>query len=210
MNPVPSPPGCIRRRRWARPAGANVDTLIAGPNGSSLVGIYTGPDGRQTMYQTFNENQYYLQSQLLRHGELDWLARNTFFGDQRNYFEMDIDDTFTPDDMWDTATHWIDYSDADAMRMSSSDVATAATWETNHNFRMDQLFNMGGSVVYQADNGGTIRCSLPSKTRAHQTVDRGTPRPASPTRTRSVGSAIPTTRLTWTWAARPRTTSRPN
>ncbi len=137
------------------PAGASVDTLIAGPNGSSLVGIYTGPDGRQTMYQTFNENQYYLQSQLLRHGELDWLARNTFFGDQRNYLEMDIDDTFTPDDVWDTATHSIDYSDADAMRMSSSDVATAATWETNHNFRMDQLFNMGGSVVYQADNGGT-------------------------------------------------------
>ena len=48
------------------------------------------------MFQTFNENQYYLQSELLRHGELDWLARNTYFGDQRNYLEMDIDDTFTP------------------------------------------------------------------------------------------------------------------
>jgi len=137
------------------PAGASVDTLISGPNGSSLVGIYTSPDGRQTMYQTFNENQYYLQSQLLRHGELDWLARNTYFGDQRNYLEMDIDDTFTPDDVWDTTTHSIDYSDADAMRMNAGDVATATTWEANHNFRMDQLFNMGGSVAYQADNGGT-------------------------------------------------------
>ena len=71
----------------ARPsiaAGANVNTLISGPNGSSMLGIYTCADGRQTMYQTFNENQYYLQSQLLRHGELDWLARNTYFGDQRN------------------------------------------------------------------------------------------------------------------------------
>ena len=139
----------------ALPAGASVDTLISGPNGSSLVGIYTSADGRQTMYQTFNENQYYLQSQLLRHGELDWLARNTYFGDQRNYLEMDIDDTFTPDDVWDTATHSIDYSDADAMRMNPSDVATATTWEANHNFRMDQLFNMGGSAAYQADNGGT-------------------------------------------------------
>jgi hypothetical protein len=135
--------------------GANVDTLISGPNGSSLVGIYTSPDGRQTMYQTFNENQYYLQSQLLRHGELDWLARNTYFGVQRNYLEMDVDDTFTPDDVWDTTTHSIDYSDADAMRMNASDVATATTWEANHNFRMDQLFNMGGSAAYQADNGGT-------------------------------------------------------
>jgi hypothetical protein len=139
----------------ALPAGASVDTLIAGPNGSSLVGIHTSPDGRQTMYQTFNENQYYLQSQLLRHGELDWLARNTYFGDQRNYLEMDIDDTFTPDDVWDTATHSIDYSDADAMRMNPADVGTATSWEASHNFRMDQLFNMGGSAAYETNNGGT-------------------------------------------------------
>jgi hypothetical protein len=144
---------------WAYEAtplpGASVDTLISGPNGSTLMGIYTAPDGRETMFQTFNESQYYLQSELLRHGELDWLARNTYFGDQRNYLEMDIDDTFTPDDVWDTATHSIDYSDADAMRMNPSDVATAATWEATHNFRLDQLFNMGGSAAYQADNGGT-------------------------------------------------------
>ena len=67
---------------WAYQAtplpGANVDTLISGPTGSSLFGIYTSADGRQTMFQTFNENQYYLQSELLRHGELDWLARNTY------------------------------------------------------------------------------------------------------------------------------------
>ena len=50
------------------------------------------------MFQTFNENQYYLQSQLLRHGELDWLARNTYFGDQRNYLETNIDDNFLSDD----------------------------------------------------------------------------------------------------------------
>jgi len=135
-------------------AGAPVDTLISGPNGSTLLGIYTSPDGRETMFQTFNESQYYLQSELLRHGELDWLARNTYFGDQRNYLEMDIDDTFTPDDVWDTATHSIDYDEADAMRMNPGDVATAASWETSHGLRMDQLFNMGGSAAYQADNGG--------------------------------------------------------
>ncbi|HUA44484.1 MAG TPA: hypothetical protein VMA77_04610 [Solirubrobacteraceae bacterium] len=144
---------------WAYEAqplpGASVDTLITGPNSSTLLGIYTAPDGRETMFQTFNESQYYLQSELLRHGELDWLARNTYFGDQRNYLEMDIDDTFTPDDVWDTATHSIDYDEADAMRMNPGDVATAASWEASHDFRMDQLFNMGGSAAYQADNGGT-------------------------------------------------------
>jgi hypothetical protein len=140
----------------ATPAsGQNVDTLISGPGGSSLLGIYTSPDGRETMYQTFNENQYYLQSELLRHGELAWLTRNTYFGDQRNYIEMDIDDTFTPDDAWDTATHQIDYNDADALRMQPGDVDYAAQWSAKNHFRMDQLFNGGGSVAYQADNGGT-------------------------------------------------------
>jgi hypothetical protein len=81
-------------------AGASVDTLISGPNNSSLLGIYTSADGRQTMYQTFDESQYYLQSELLRHGELDWLARNTYFGDQRNYLETDVDDNFLSDDSW--------------------------------------------------------------------------------------------------------------
>jgi len=144
---------------WAYEAtplpGANVDTLISGPNGSTLLGIYTSSDGRQTMFQTFNENQNYLQSQLLRHGELVWLARNTYFGDQRNYVEMDIDDTFTPDDAWDAMTTpgSLDYNEADDLRMNPGDVATAATWEANNNFRMDQLFNMGGTAAYQSANG---------------------------------------------------------
>ena len=115
------------------------------------MGIYTSADGRQTMFQTFNENQYYLQSELLRHGELDWLARNAYFGDQRNYLAMDIDDTFTPDDAWDTATHAIDYNDADALRMQTGDVDYAAQWSAENHFRMDQLFNGGGSVTFAAD-----------------------------------------------------------
>jgi hypothetical protein len=134
-------------------AGANVDTLVSGPNGSTLLGIYTSSDGRQTMFQTFNENQYYLQSQLLRHGELDWLLRNTYFGDQRNYLETNIDDNFLSDDVWSTATHSTDFNAADALREVPADVVTAAQWSQAHNFRMDMLFNGGGSV--QAANGGT-------------------------------------------------------
>jgi len=134
-------------------AGANVDALLSGPSGSTLLGIYTSSDGRQTMFQTFNENQYYLQSQLLRHGELDWLTRNTYFGDQRNYLEADIDDNFLSDDTWDTATHSTDFNPADALREVPQDVVTAAQWSKANSFRMDMLFNGGGSV--QAANGGT-------------------------------------------------------
>ena len=133
--------------------GAADTTLLSGPNGSSLLGIYTASDGRQTMYQTFNQNQYMLQSQLLRHGELDWLARNTYFGDQRNYLETHIDDNFLADSAWTitgTATaapHSTDFNPANGLRETTTDVQTAAAWARANKFRIDMLFNGGGSVA---------------------------------------------------------------
>ena len=51
----------------------------------------------------------------------------------------------------DTTTHAIDYTDADALRMGPADVDYAAKWSEENHFRMDQLFNGGGSVAYQAE-----------------------------------------------------------
>jgi hypothetical protein len=137
--------------------GGTVDTLISGPGASSMVGIFTTPDGRQTMYQTFNMGPGYLQSELLRHGELAWLTRGAYLGYQRNYLETNIDDNFLSDDTWDTTTHSTDYDPADALRESAADVANAANWETSNgydnSFRIDMLFNGGGSQEYSDDNG---------------------------------------------------------
>ncbi len=136
--------------------GASFQTLVTGPSSSALVGVYTRSNGTQEMVETFDQNQYQLQAELLRHGALNWVTRGVYFGDQRNYVEMDIDDTFTPDDSWDTTTHEINYDNADALRMQPVDVDYAAKWEKEHGgFRMEQLFNGGGSVEYQANNGGT-------------------------------------------------------
>ena len=138
-------------------AGPNDQTLISGNDGSSLLGIYTTADGRQTMYQTFNENSSYLQSELLRHGELNWLTRDTYFGDQRNYLETHIDDNFLSDDSY-TAGAGVgggatDYNPADALREQPADVTAAAAWSKANNFRIDMLYNGGGSSQYIADNG---------------------------------------------------------
>jgi hypothetical protein len=135
-------------------AGASFAPLVSGPGGSALAGVYTHANGVQEMVESFNQNQYQLQAELLRHGALNWVTRGVYFGDQRNYVEMDIDDTFTPDDAWDTATHTIDYSDADALRMQPADVDYAASWSATNGFRMEQLFNGGGSVEYQENHGG--------------------------------------------------------
>jgi hypothetical protein len=134
--------------------GGTVDTLVSGPGNSTMLGIYITPDGRQTMFQTFNMGPGYLQSELVRHGELAWLGRNTYFGDQRNYLETDIDDNFLSDDVWSTTTHSTDYNPADALREVPADVTTAANWSASTGVRIDMLFNGGGSQQYSEDNGG--------------------------------------------------------
>jgi hypothetical protein len=133
--------------------GASFKALVSGPASSALVGIYTHPSGVQEMVETFNENQYQTQSELLRHGAVDWVTRGVYFGDQRNYYEANIDDNFLSDDSWSAATHETDFNPADALREQPSDVETAAKWALQHQFRIDMLFNGGGSVQYQAEHG---------------------------------------------------------
>ncbi len=134
-------------------AGASFQTLVAGPNSSALVGVYTHPNGVQEMVETFNQNQYQLQAELLRHGALNWVTRGVYFGDQRNYYEANIDDNFLPDDSWSTTEHTTDYNPADALRETPTDVEYAANWSAQNKFRIDMLFNGGGSVQYQAEHG---------------------------------------------------------
>jgi len=132
---------------------ASFTTLLSGPGDSSLVGVFTHPDGREEMVQTFDGNQYQLHSQLLRHGELSWVTRGTYLGDQRNYLELHIDDVFLPDDSWDTAAHVTNFDPAAAIRMTPADVSKAVAWSQSNGLRLDMLFNGGGSDAYVDDHG---------------------------------------------------------
>ena len=104
-----------------------------------------------SLYFNYNSNQ--LQWLLLAPGLINWVTGGTQLGMYHNYVEMDIDDTFTPDDAWDPTTHEIDYSDGDSLRMNPEDVITSAEWSRANNFRLDQLFNFGSTV---ADENGTL------------------------------------------------------
>ena len=135
--------------------GTSFEPLVSGPEGSALVGVYTHANGVQEMIETFNQNQYQLQAELLRHGVLDWVTRGVYFGDQRNYLETNVDDNFLSDDSWSTTAHTTDYNPADALRETAPDVEYAAKWAGEHNFRIDMLFNGGGSVQYQGEHSGS-------------------------------------------------------
>jgi hypothetical protein len=134
-------------------AGASFGALVTGPNGSALVGVYTHPNGVQEMVESFDQNQYQLQAELLRHGALSWVTRGVYFGDQRNYYEANIDDNFLSDDSWSTTEHTTDYNPANVLRETPPDVEYAANWSAANKFRIDMLFNGGGSAQYQTEHG---------------------------------------------------------
>jgi hypothetical protein len=136
--------------------GASFSSLVSGPGGSSLLGVYTHPNGVQEMVETFNQNANQLQAELLRHGALNWATRGVYFGDQRNYYEADIDDNFLFDDSWDTTTHTTDSLSEDAIREVPADVEYAAKWSTENKFRIDMLFNGGGSTAYAEGNTAAL------------------------------------------------------
>lgn len=130
-------------------------TLVRSSEGYSLVGVYRHEDGREEMVQTFDGNQYQIHTQLLRHGELAWVTRGTYFGDQRTYLEMQVDDVFLPDDIWDPESNRTLYAPEDAVRMTSEDVTEAVEWSRRTGLRLDMVFNGGGSVEYREAHEGS-------------------------------------------------------
>jgi hypothetical protein len=140
--------------------GAPFTPWLENSAGGILAGVYQHPStdpqsGVAELTLGFDYNASQTQWLLLAPGLINWVTGNLHLGLYRNYVEMDIDDTFTPDDAWDSTTHTIDYTDADALRMQAADVDYAAKWSQANDFRMDQLFNGGGSVEYQQNNSGT-------------------------------------------------------
>ena len=138
--------------------GRDWQTLLAGPNGTAFLGIYTHPDdGREELVMTVATNQFQSHNQLLRHGMLNWVTRGVFLGYQRNYLEVQVDDLFLGDDAWDPATHTTNYDPAAASRMTPADVDQALAWSQAHGLRLDFAFNGGGSELYKDQAGVTDR-----------------------------------------------------
>jgi hypothetical protein len=129
---------------------ADWQTLLAEPNDTAFLGIYTHPDdGREEMVMTVASNQFQSHNQLLRHGMLNWVTRGVFLGYQRNYLEVQVDDLFLGDDAWNPATHTTDYDPANASRMTPADVDQAIAWSLAHGLQLDFAFNGGGSELYK-------------------------------------------------------------
>jgi hypothetical protein len=67
--------------------------------GTDVLGVLsTTPDGRERAALTFTSNENLMQSYLLTYGLFRWASRGLYLGEQRHYFNVDVDDWFNSSD----------------------------------------------------------------------------------------------------------------
>jgi hypothetical protein len=126
-------------------SAASFETLLTGSAGSALLGIATTKDEREEMIATFDGNENQLHTAELRHGMLNWVTRGIYLGRERNYFAMQVDDVFLPNDGWDTATNTT--PENENIRMTAADVTRLINFQNSNAIKLDMAFNGEGSVA---------------------------------------------------------------
>jgi hypothetical protein len=67
--------------------------------GGAVLGVVSpSTDGRERAALTFTSNEHLLQSHLLTYGLFRWATRGLYFGEQRHYLTVDVDDWFNSSD----------------------------------------------------------------------------------------------------------------
>jgi hypothetical protein len=134
-GPIPVSTGKHGYASVANPGAPPLTPLIENSTGDILAAVYQHPstDAQANVAElalNFNYNASQLQWELLAPDLIAWVTQDVLLGEYRNYVEMDIDDSFTPDDSWTPdATNpldngSLDYNEADSLRMQPADVDT--------------------------------------------------------------------------------------
>jgi hypothetical protein len=125
-----------------------------------LSGVYTA-SGRSELVNTFAYNANQAQFRALAHGFIAWATQGVHFGYDRDYFTVNVDDTFLPDGEWSQTGHCTPGDttcptgtpDTTPSRMLPADVTYETGWESANNFKLTMLFNGGGSDDQVAATG---------------------------------------------------------
>jgi hypothetical protein len=141
-GPVPLDPNAYGH--LAKPADAGFTTLVAGPQGTALVGVQSHPDGREDLVSTVDGNAAMIHVQLLCHGMLRWVTRGVYLGRRRHYLTVHVDDVFLSDDAWDPESASTVPAD---IRMQPDDVEAAVRWSRERGVRLDLCFNGHGAEL---------------------------------------------------------------
>ncbi|WP_027481917.1 hypothetical protein [Deinococcus pimensis] len=146
-------------------AGVTTTPVLNDASGNLLGVLSTSSDGRERLALTMAHNPYLLHSQLFAYGLVNWLTQGVYIGEFRRALQVDIDDWFLDDDLWNATTGGLDGS---TYRMSAADALGARDQQTALRtkysgvagaFTYAIVFNSGGAGV-----NATNTCSPTSGT----------------------------------------------
>jgi hypothetical protein len=126
--------------------------------GGDVLGVLTtSVDGRERLSLTFTSNQYLLQAHLLTYGLFRWASRGLFFGEQRHFLNVDVDDWFnSTDELYPDGT----LNSDPGFRMSAHDAYNTRTQQNalRNRYPLAAAFKLG-----MAYNGGDADLNAGSK-----------------------------------------------
>jgi len=122
------------------------------PGSGAVIGVYSH-GGHDELVVTLAMNQYQSVAQELGHGLVSWLTKGVHLGYWRNWFSVDVDDVFLPDDRWDSAHNCTSGDGCPAsaaplatIRMTPADVTALEQWQNRQGIKLEMTFNGEGSA----------------------------------------------------------------
>ena len=128
--------------------------LLQTAQGYAIASITAYPDGRQNLAVTAANNPYLMHSLLLSYGVINWVTKGMFLGERRVNMDIQVDDLFIDDDLWDTVA----LTDTTGLtyRMVPNDVTVLKNWESGirngvnyaNNLAVEFAFNGEGTTSF--------------------------------------------------------------
>ena len=142
VGDVPLSPGTYGYQT-AVAEGADFTTLVSGPQGSPVVGVFVHSDGREEMVVTIASGPFSRHLHLLGHGMLSWAIGTARVGHHGYFLSVQVDDVLlgAPVPMG-----------SDPIRLTSDDVLATARWSLQSQVRLDFAYNGWGSVTATMDH----------------------------------------------------------
>ncbi|HEX2913331.1 MAG TPA: hypothetical protein VH186_21185 [Chloroflexia bacterium] len=164
--------------------GENVTPLLTTSNGYTIAAIKTYSDGRQNLAITAENNSFLIHSQLLSYGIINWVTKGIFLGERHVTMDVQPDDLFIDDDIWDTQA----MTDTTGLtfRMAGSDFNAFINWQNTartkyplaKNLKIEWPFNAEGTTgIYSPDTltsaakSGKANFNWINHTYTHQNLD---------------------------------------